>query len=168
MKSMVVVDTDILSMFAKADAIKVLQELLGKDQIGITPAIADELSIPLQYGYTFPIQIFSQIPVVSMNTLVTEELARLRLNTTLGRGEKEAIAFCKMETAKFATNDRLAQQFAQNYGVSIISLQAILRGLWASGMMTTVEVWELLEQIRQTDHLEVSAQVINEIFGNLP
>lgn len=35
-------------------------------------------------------------------------------------------------------------------------------------MMTSAEVWERLEQIRQTDYLEVFVQVRNEIFGSLP
>jgi hypothetical protein len=51
---MLIIDTDILSMFAKADALDVLMLLFGREQIGMTPAIADEITVPLQYGYDFP------------------------------------------------------------------------------------------------------------------
>lgn len=47
---MLIVDTDILSMFAKVDAIDVLIKLVGEEHIGMTPAIVDEISAPLQYG----------------------------------------------------------------------------------------------------------------------
>ena len=44
----VLVDTDILSMFAKIEALAVLVEFFGREQIGMTPAIAEEALIPLQ------------------------------------------------------------------------------------------------------------------------
>ena len=43
----VIIDTDILSMFAKVDAVDMLEEFLGIGQIALTPAIRDEISIPL-------------------------------------------------------------------------------------------------------------------------
>ena len=46
---MIVFDTDILSMFAKIDAIDLLKPLFGKTAI-ITPKIRDEISVPLEYG----------------------------------------------------------------------------------------------------------------------
>jgi hypothetical protein len=44
----VVVDADILSMFAKADAVDVLRDFLGRERIAMTPAIRAEVSAPLQ------------------------------------------------------------------------------------------------------------------------
>ncbi|PIX21620.1 MAG: hypothetical protein COZ69_13760 [Deltaproteobacteria bacterium CG_4_8_14_3_um_filter_45_9] len=46
----VVIDTDILSMFAKVDGIGILIDFLGSGRIVMTPSIRDEISIPLQYG----------------------------------------------------------------------------------------------------------------------
>ena len=50
---MVILEADILSMFAKVDAVDVFGELLGRERVAMTPAIRDEISVPLQYGYTF-------------------------------------------------------------------------------------------------------------------
>ncbi|MFO7917076.1 MAG: hypothetical protein R6V13_03225 [Anaerolineae bacterium] len=44
----VVVDADILSMFAKVDAVDMLESLLGSEQMVMTPAIRDEIAAPLQ------------------------------------------------------------------------------------------------------------------------
>ncbi|MCP4404513.1 MAG: hypothetical protein GY801_45330 [bacterium] len=111
---MVIIDTDILSMFAKADALSVLVEFFGNEHIGMTPAIADEASIPLQYSYDFPLQILTQIPSVSLSKAVVQESIRLQTQATfLGHGEREAIAFCRKEEAGFVTNDRAARKFAR-------------------------------------------------------
>ena len=44
---MVIFDTDILSMFAKIDAISLLKQLFA-EKIAITPKIRDEISAPLE------------------------------------------------------------------------------------------------------------------------
>lgn len=49
--------------------------------------------------------------------------------------------------------------------MQVISLQAILRGLWLSGMQSKAEVRELLERIKKADYLEVPPEVELEIFG---
>ena len=40
----VIIDTDILSMFAKVGAVDVLEGFLGKGRVAMTPAIRDEIS----------------------------------------------------------------------------------------------------------------------------
>ncbi len=161
-----IVDTDILSMFAKVGALDTLVALVGQEVIGITPAIADEIAIPLQYGYAFPREVLSKIPVVPMSLQVMERATQLRLeNTALGRGEREAIAFCQIEVAQLSTNDKVARTFAQSQDVQVISLQALLRTLWLSGVRSQTEVRILLEQIKQADKLEIPAEVEKDIFG---
>lgn len=44
---MIVFDTDILSMFAKIDAVDLLKHLFDEKAV-ITPKIRDEISVPLQ------------------------------------------------------------------------------------------------------------------------
>ncbi len=163
---MIIVDTDILSMFAKAEALHVLMEFVGSDHIGMTPAISDEISVPLQYGYSFPLQVLSQIPVVPISETVGKECLQLHITAAfLGRGEREAIAFCKIENAMFATNDSTARKFAQTQGVAVISLQAILRGIWISGIRAKADVKTLLDRIKVADYLKISEYVEKEIFA---
>jgi hypothetical protein len=78
----------------------------------------------------------------------------------------EAIAFCGTEGALFATNDHTAQRLARSRDVQVISLQAILRGLWVSGMRSKADVRDLLDRIEGADNLEVSVEVEREIFGD--
>ena len=133
----------------------------------MTPAIHDEIAAPLQYGYTFPTQVLTQVPVVPLTTQVWQEYERLwTLRSSLGKGELEAIAFCTVEGALFVTNDTVAQKFARGHGVQVITLQALLRGLWLSGTQSKTEVRTLLECIKEADALEVPPEVEAEIFGS--
>jgi predicted nucleic acid-binding protein len=162
----VVIDTDILSMFGKAGGMGMLMDLLGSGRAVMTPSIRDEISVPLEYGYTFPNAVLSEIPVIPLSGQAWEEHERLRaIGASLGKGELEAVAICRAEGMLFATNDTIAREFAQNQGVRVISLQAILRGMWQSGLSSKAEVKELLERIRRADYLEVAPEVEAEIFG---
>lgn len=167
MKEMrVIVDTDILSMFAKVSDVDVLREFLGKGRVMMTPAIRDEISTPMQYGYMFPCEVLSQVPVVHLMEQDWREYERLwAMRSSLGKGELEAIAFCRGKGSFFATNDSAARKFAQDQGVQVISLQAILRGLWLSRVRSKAEVQALLERIKKADYLEVPREVELEIFG---
>ena len=162
----VVVDTDILSMFAKVDAVDVLESLLGKKRMVMTPAIRDEIAVPLQYGYTFPRRVLDRVPVASLSEQVQQEYEQLWfVGSPLGKGELEAIAFCKTEGALFATNDHAARDYAQGQGVKALSLQVLLREMWLSGVRNKAQVRELLERIKVADYLTVPLEVEAEIFG---
>jgi predicted nucleic acid-binding protein len=165
-RTKIVVDTDILSMFAKAGAMPVLGAFLGQGRLVMTPAIYDEITAPLQYGYTYPMAVLAQVPVEPLTAQIWQEYERLwGLRSALGKGELQAIAFCKVEGTLFATNDGVARRFAREQGVQVLTLQAILRGLWLSGSRSKDEVRVLLECIKEADALEVPPEVEREIFG---
>jgi hypothetical protein len=56
------------------------------------------------------------------------------------------------------TNDRVARMFARDQGVQVISLQALLRGLWMSGVHSKDEVRVLLERINPTTLLNEASR----------
>ncbi len=153
-------------MFAKAGALALLGQLFGRDRLATTPAIRDEIAVPLQYGYTFPLQVLAETAIAPLSNRAWLEHERLRTpGAALGRGELEAIAFCKTEGAVFITNDLVARRFALAQGVRVLSLQAILRGLWESRVCSKPEVRAVLERIKRTDRLAVSLEVESEIFA---
>ena len=161
----VVVDADILSMFAKADALDALRVALGHFTPVMTPAIRDEIMVPMQYGFAFPQKILGSIPTVPLNKDALDAYERLAsLGRPVGRGELEAIAYCQVTGAIFATNDAKARSFAQEQHVRVLSLQAILRTLWEVRGWPKERVYALLERIKVADHLTLSAQVEAEIF----
>ncbi len=147
---MIVFDTDILSMFAKIDAVDVLKCLFD-EKVVMTPKIRDEISVPMEYGYTFPLKVISTIKTVPLSNQALEEYERFRGNLRLGKGELES-------------NDIKARRFAKREGVAVISLQAILEALRKKKIKSKEEVKQMLERIKETDNLAVSREVEREIF----
>ena len=154
-----VIDADILSMFAKIDALDLLEELF--EDIVMTPKIRDEVFVPLEYGYTFPLRIhLKTVPLTERALEIYESFRDLKL----GKGELEAIAYCKAEGGVFLTNDTKAREFAKAAGVTVISLQALLKALWKKGIKSNEEVKQILERIRMADNLTVSDEVEQSMF----
>ncbi len=150
-------------MFAKIDSIDLLN-LLFKDKIVMTPRIRDEILAPLTYGYIFPLTVVSTIKTVPLTRKALAEYVGFQENVALGRGELEAIAYCKAEKCIFVTNDRKARELAEAEGVSVISFQALLKALWKKKLKTKEEVRKILEMIKETDNLLMSRDVEKEIF----
>ncbi|MCP4667286.1 MAG: hypothetical protein GY849_13070 [Deltaproteobacteria bacterium] len=159
----VVFDTDILSMFAKVDAIDLLKLIFGGNVI-MTPKIRDEISVPMEYGYSFPLKVIPAIKTVPLSNQALDEHEKLQDNLSLGKGELEAIAYCKAENSLFATNDTKAREFAKREGVTVISLQAILKALWRKKIKSKEEVKLILKRIKEVDNLALSRKVEKEIF----
>jgi predicted nucleic acid-binding protein len=150
-------------MFAKIDSIYLLT-LLFEEKAVMTPRIRDEILAPLTYGYTFPLAVISTIKTMPLPLEALEEYVRLQANTTLGRGELEAIAYCKIEGCAFVTNDLSARKYAEAEKVSVISLQALLKALWKKNLKKKKEVREILERIKEADNLFVDKELEDEIF----
>lgn len=116
------------------------------------------------YGYEFSYRVISSIRTVQLSEQALEEFGRLQENLNLGKGELEAIAYCKKENALFATNDIKARKVAKIEGVSVISLQAILKAIWKKGIRNKKEVRELINKLREVDNLELNREVEKRIF----
>jgi predicted nucleic acid-binding protein len=151
-------------MFAKINEIDLLM-LLFNEKAVMTPGIRDEIVAPLAYGYTFPLAGIGTIRTVPLTEKALENYVRFQINTRLGRGELEGIAYCKAEKSFFAANDTRARRFAENQGVSVISFQTILRSLWKRELKTREEVWEILQEIMKNDGLMVTREVEKQIFS---
>ncbi|MCL0078522.1 hypothetical protein M1O56_02495 [Dehalococcoidia bacterium] len=57
-----------------------------------------------------------------------------------------------------------AREFAKHEGISVISLQAILKALWKKKIKSKEEVGQILKRIKEADNLAVSRDVEREIF----
>lgn len=62
----IILDTDIISTFAKIDRLKLLKNIFS-EHLRITLEIYDELSVPLNFGYDFPEKIYDEIDVISLD-----------------------------------------------------------------------------------------------------
>jgi len=86
-------------------------------------------------------------------------------NTQLGKGELEAIAYCKMNTCIFVTNDSKARGFAKREGVIVLSLQAIPKAMWKKGLKNKNEILMMIRDIERVDNLKIKKETIRKIFN---
>jgi len=153
----IILDTDIASIFAKIQKIVLLKELLSRYELAICPAIYEELVVSEEYGYSFPRQIFEHITIISPTSDEISDYHHL-LNTkkTLGKGELEALCICRKRNGIFSSMDASALKFARNCDVATLSIHAILRSLWVSGCMTHDEVKALIDEIEKIENTTIS------------
>ena len=76
---MLILDTDIASAFAKSGHFDAMVKLFGS--IGITPGVYEELSVPLEYGYEYPEEIFEKAKLVTISDEEQREYLRLKRGT---------------------------------------------------------------------------------------
>lgn len=75
-----------VSAFAKIKRLELLKRLFSKHHIVITPEVYEELTISLEYGYIFPLDIFRYFEVLPPLEEEREEyqkLLRKKDNTTI-------------------------------------------------------------------------------------
>lgn len=156
MDKVVILDTDVASVFAKIKRLELLKRLFSKHRIVITPEIYEELVTSLDYGYTFPLDIFRYFEVLYPSKEENVEYQRLLIEKRrLGKGELEAISICKHRGYVFSSIDSAALKFAEEDGVETIWLHPILRSLWESGLQSKDEVRNIITEIEKKDNTRI-------------
>jgi len=144
------------SAFAKIKRLELLKRLFSKHRIVITPEIYEELTTSLDYGYTFPRDIFRYFEVLYLSEEESEEYQKLLIEKrTLGKGELEAISICRHRGYIFSSIDAAALRFADENGVETLVLHSILRSIWKSGLQSKEEVKEIITEIEKKDNTRI-------------
>lgn len=161
----VIVDTDVLSIFAKVDALDVLDSYFGEDRYVITPGIQAELAVPLQYGYSFPQAILERVEATGLSDKEWKAHISTTIEKRIGQGESEAIAVCAERKWIFVTNDAQAARIAQETGVQTVSFPALVRGIWLREILDKFQIEQLLTNIQNADRLSIPPEVVTAIFA---
>lgn len=159
----IVFDTDILSIFAKADAIQYLEVLFAKDRLLITPSVYREFKVPKEYGYDFPDQVFNsnRFELVQLTDGEIEDFKSKLLEVkTVHSGELEAVIIASSRGYMFSSNDTKALEYAVSKGVKVLYFHTILKALWKFGVMTQKRVEELVEIMEREDNMLIKGKDI--------
>jgi len=95
---MILLDTSILSSFARVDGLNLLWELFPHQDIGISPAVFREVTAAIACGRGWLEQIPGLIRAGRLKLATpssAEVVASEGLPDALGIGERESIALCK-------------------------------------------------------------------------
>jgi len=149
------VDTDILSIFAKAEALPLLCQLLNCKKLPITPSVFDELLVPLEYGYDFPQAVLSRAEVVAVTPEELESYETLRFQGRLSGADAEMIAICKQRGWLYITMDKVALRTAKAAGVDTVDLQALLEAIKRLALLDQEQLRALLDRMEREDRTEL-------------
>lgn len=156
MDKVIILDADMASVFAKIKRLELIKRLFSKHRVVITSEIYEELTTSLDYGYTFPLDVFRYFEVLYPLEEENEEYQKLLIEKrTLGKGELEAISICRRRRFIFSSLDTTALRFAEENGVETLELHSLLRSLWRSGLQSKEEVKGIIAEIEKKDNTKI-------------
>lgn len=159
----ILLDTDVLSAFAKISGLDLLNELFSGEEMLIANGVYEELAYIRESGYDFVDQIFSFVRNTPMNEAELDKYHSFLKRTNLGKGELQCIAVCIVRGHPFITNDRKARNFASAKGVVTWDIPDILKALRMTGIKSKEDVASLMELLEQKDMMIIKNK--NQILG---
>ncbi len=150
----VVVDTDILSTFAKVNKLRLLSAVFPKSRILICPSVNSEIKKGAELGllrYSHPPH-FLAIKLGAREKATAREV-REALN--LGLGDAECLAVARNRNCLLLTNDRKTEKAADSLSIDHLSLPLLLRELWRSHVAPKSRVVKLMDEIERKDNVVI-------------
>lgn len=151
---MILVDTSILSTFARVEALPLLESLFCRGSLCVTSAIFREIMEAISQGCSW----LGQVPAwlengrLQLVSVTAEEvLATQALPDSLGLGEREAIVLGQARRWAFLTNDRRARNYCREVGVEVFDLAGLLRALWTTGVRPKKFVRSLAARMEEAE-----------------
>jgi len=151
----ILLDTDVLSAFAKIGELELLNELFPSDELLITNGVYEELAYISESGYGFVNQIFSFVRNTPMDGEELDTYHSFLKRTNLGKGELQCIVVCAVRGYTFITNDRKAKNFASAKGVVAWNIPDLLKALWMAGIKNKEDVAILIRMLEQKDAMSI-------------
>ena len=154
---LVLIDTNILSTFAKIDNMALLFKTVKKKKLGISTSVLHELEDARNIGLDFVEKIFqlinqNKILIYSMSD--KETMWSIKLPSSFGKGERDSLAICKFRKGIFFTNERKIINFCDRESIDVIDLPSFLRYLWKSELKSKKEVKKIIEIIEDKDNIK--------------
>lgn len=154
---MILVDTNILSTFAKADRLDLLEKLFG--EIHISPNVFDEVKRADELGYPHAKKILKWIKKdkILISCIKEDEVELLEdIPTSFGRGERDCMAVALKRDALIVTNERKVLNYCKKNDIDHVRLNTILRKLWKDDIIRKKDVRDLIQKIEENDNLIVT------------
>jgi predicted nucleic acid-binding protein len=162
----VLVDTNILSTFAKINELSLLRRLFVAEGIEVVPAVYEELHQGVSRGYVVlqaALELIQHRHIELVVPTAEEILEKSALPPSFDAGERETIAVAKVRGAGILTNERLVKNWCQQAGIQYWDLPGILRALWRVHLLTKEQVRSLVIQIEAKDRIVFKNQ--EQIFA---
>ena len=164
MYSIVVLDCDLISTFAKVNRIDLLEKLFSDSKLVITASVYNELLEVKQYGFDFPDKVMqSSIGLINIQRDERGIFEDFLHDYRIHLGEAEGIAIAKCRNGVFITNDSRAVEFCKEKRVKVLNLKDILRRIAVEKIINKGEMIKLISDIEDKDRTFIIEA--NDILG---
>ena len=164
MYSIVVLDCDLTSTFAKVNRIDLLEKLFSDAKLVITASVYNELLQVKQYGFDFPDNVMqSSIGLINIQREERDIFEDFLQDYRIHLGEAEGIAIAKCRNGVFVTNDSRAVEFCKEKRVKVLNLKDILRRIAEEEIINKGEMIKLISDIEDKDRTFIIEA--NDILG---
>ena len=153
---MVFIDTDVLSIFARVQRLRLLFTVFNEELLNISSAVEIELQTGAAKGFDFVQNIMAlrtQGRIVTYQPTDADQRFMTTLPWTLGSGERESMAICKRLCAIFVSNERRVKHHCLRNKIDCVNLAETLRALWELGILTQADVRNVIVEIATKDNL---------------
>lgn len=141
-----VLDTNVLSLFAKIDRLDLLLQL-STAPLYLTSMIQFELETGLDNGVAYLANVLQVIHIGKLQVIPLNEMDRQfmrALPNKLADGEAEAIALCHRTGLTLITHDRKALNYCLQEGINAIRFTTLVNQLKNAGLLTETEIEAML------------------------
>jgi predicted nucleic acid-binding protein len=164
----IIIDTNILSSMAAADAWELLLRLFARSSLCIPPAVQRELQAGLARRRAHLAPLLAAIeegqiqvlPLTAQERQLAETLPR-----KLNAGEAEALALAQSRQKPLLSNDGRAIRYGQAQGLTVIDLAAVLNLLWTRRVVSKRQVEHLIEKIARIEQLVLTPEQRRRVFA---
>nr|AGF93347.1 nucleic acid binding protein [uncultured organism] len=161
---MILVDTNILSTFAKVDSLDLLRKMFGK--MHISPNVFEEVKRAEELGYPHAENILAWVrdDIISIACPNESEIELMdKVPSSFGRGERDCVAMAMKRDALIVTNERKVLNYCEENDLAHVRLNTILRELCKKEIMKEKEVRFLINKMEEEDNLIITD--ISSIFS---
>ena len=153
---MIVVDTNLLSTFARIQRLELLFTVAETDSFYLAPAVINELKLGLKNNLSFLQPIIDGLAngtnYFPLHLTPDEKNLSDTLPASLNSGEKKSIAVCqKRSGSKLLTNDKQAHNYCMDNQIPSLDLKLVLRRLWKACHCTKDEVRLIIDEIEKRE-----------------
>lgn len=150
----IVSDSDILSIFGKAEAVQHLKRLF--EEVYIPPAVYEELRRAKEIGFGFVDELIENISILTLTEEEYSEFVRLIEDEKyLHSGELQGIMLCKYRNGVLLTNDKKAQKFCKKNNIVYFDVRGILRAFYKKEILKKEEIKVLVKKIEEKDNTRI-------------
>lgn len=154
----VLCDTDILSVFAKVERLRLLETAFPNADLVIIEAVYDELEYAEQNGFQFPEKIFQATNTISLKE---EELEKYRDKRDqpkflpLSKADLKSFVVAQNREITLISNDNHLLEVSDQQNILSLGIYDILELLYRRGELDKNQIKELAEEIKEKDNLDL-------------